>query len=120
VAFCFGGAQRSARTQPTSQHASHKALTNVSAALFEGKEPVWDSETSPPCPRFFLLPVGSKTELGHQPQQAQTPQSWLDIDLHVLLSVFVFALITCNRSRRFLDLGKLPPLLFYCLQCFSM
>jgi hypothetical protein len=31
---------------PTSQHASYTALANVSAALFEGKESVWDSETS--------------------------------------------------------------------------
>ena len=91
---------------PTSQHASYTALANVSAALFEGKESVWDSETSAPCPRIFLLPVRSKTELGNQPQQAQTPQSWLDIDLHASLSLFVFALITCNRSRTFSRLRK--------------
>jgi hypothetical protein len=90
-AFSFAGAQSGARTR---QHPDTR-LTQLSRTFppfSEGKESVWDSETSAPCPRIFLLPVRSETELGYHPQQAQTPQSWLDIDLHVSLSLFGFRL----------------------------
>jgi hypothetical protein len=94
----FGGARICALTHKHHKRFSHSSFERFPCTLRSARSRLGTGKPAP-CTRLSLLPVRSKTELGNQPQEAQTPQSRLDIRLHVYLSLFVFVVITCNSIR---------------------
>jgi hypothetical protein len=89
----FGDSRIRQRTSGYPYGRITQPCAKFAAGVSESKEPVRNCCAGAPCSRMPLFPVFLKTELGNQPQEAQTPQARLCILLHLYIRLSIFILI---------------------------